>query len=480
MHLRLAGPNGSPNRSLWLEQALAVERPSPPDVLRERRTCDVCIVGGGYTGMWTAWRILEHEPSASIVILEADVCGGGASGRNTGQALSLWTKIETLTKGFGTDEGVRMAHASADAIGDIGAFCEEHGIDAEFRRSGWMILASSRAQLDGWAGFVAACERVGAAPFDPLTREEIERRTGSQAFHGGVFDAQAAIVQPALLARGMRRVLAARGVTIHEGTPVTGIDGATGAVSTPFGSVRASEAVVLALGGWSASLGPLRRAVVAVSSDVVATEPIAERLDRSGWTGGEALTTSRMTLRYTRRSSDGRVMFGRAGAHLGVGGRITRRFDADPAGRQWAGEEIGKYVPAARGARITHVWSGPVDRSVDGLPFFGVLGSSSPRVVYGAGFSGNGVAPSVMGGRILASLALGRRDEWSECGLVRPTGGHFPVEPLRSVGGIVVKAAMHRMEDRQEQDRPVGRLTRAIAAQAPKGLVNVQHKEAGQ
>jgi glycine/D-amino acid oxidase-like deaminating enzyme len=458
-----------------LEQALASEAPAPPQVLRDNVTCDVCIVGGGYTGMWTAVRILEHEPTAKIVILDADLCGSGASGRNTGQALSLWTKIDTLVSACGRDEGVRLAHASADAVGEIGTFAEKHGIAAEFTRSGWMILAGSKSQMGSWDGFVAACERLGVAPFRALTRDEVAERTGSHAFHGGIVDERAAILQPAVLGRGLRRVLVRAGVTIHEGSPAVAIDPATGVVSTPFGQVRARQAIVLALGGWSGGVKALRRAIVPVSSDIVATEPIAAKLDASGWTGGEALTTARMTLRYTRRTSDGRLMFGRAGSHLALGGRITRRFDADLAGRDRSAREIGHYVPAARDARITHVWGGPVDRSVDGLPFFGVLGKRGTPVVYGTGFSGNGVAPSVMGGRILASLALGRHDEWSACGFVRPTGGLFPVEPLRSAGGLLVKAAMHRMEDREEQDRPVGRVTRRVAGLAPKGLVNVQH-----
>ena len=139
-------------RSLWLQEALAAEDGVESAELVEPIRADVCVVGGGYTGLWTALRIGELEPGASIALVEADICGGGPSGRNGGFALSWWPKVETLVKHVGQEEAFRLVRASVDAVDELGAFCEREGIDAHYRRGGWLWTATSPAQLGSWEG----------------------------------------------------------------------------------------------------------------------------------------------------------------------------------------------------------------------------------------------------------------------------------------------------------------------------------------
>jgi glycine/D-amino acid oxidase-like deaminating enzyme len=443
---------------LWLAQADAEE--SPP--LDAAIDADVCIVGGGYSGLWTALRVLELEPGASVVLLEARRCGGAASGRNGGFALSWWSKLPTLLVRAGEEEGLRLARATADAVGEIGAFCEREGVAAGFRRGGWLWTASSRAQLGAWEAAAAACP--GA--FEPVDAAGLSARLGSPALYGGVYERSAATVQPALLARGLRRVAIGRGVRVHERSPMLDLDRDAGVVRTPGGSVRAG-AVVLATNAWLAAERELRRSLAIVSSDVVATEPIPAALRESGWTGGEAISDSRQMVRYWRTTDDGRVVLGRGGGALAHGARFD--FD-DPGDRAAAAaDELPRLVPAARGARIAYAWGGAVDRSVDGLPFFGRLPGRAP-VVYGAGFSGNGVAPCLVGGRVLASLALDREDEWSGSALAHGVPARrFPPEPLRFLGGSLVRRAVDRKERLETHGGRAGALTRGLASLAPKG-----------
>jgi putative aminophosphonate oxidoreductase len=460
-------------RSLWLQEALAAEEGVVSAELREAVRADVCIVGGGYTGLWTALRILELEPDASVVLLEADICGGGPSGRNGGFALSWWPKVETLVKRLGEEEAFRLVIASAGAVAELGAFCEREGIDAQFRRSGWLWTATSPAQLGAWEGAVAAAERAGERPFVPVSAEEARRRTGSPAHLGAVFEAEAASVQPALLARGLRRVAAERGVRIFERSPMVELDRERGSVRTPSGSVDAG-AVVLATGAWLAGVAELRPAVVAVSSDMVATAPIPERLAEAGWTGGEAISNSRLMVHYYRTTNDGRLAFGQGGHRHVFGGRVDDGFfgETPPATRRGIEDDLARLVPFARGVEVTHAWGGPIDRTVDGLPFFGRLPGKIP-IVYGVGYSGNGVAPSLTAGKILASSALGRDDEWSGCGLNRGAAGRFPPEPARYLGAFVVRAAVRRKEGREDEGRGVDALTRRVAGLAPQGFFRV-------
>jgi putative aminophosphonate oxidoreductase len=458
-------------RSLWLQEALfGEEGPETPELM-EQVDADVCIVGGGYTGLWTALRVKELEPDASVVLLEADICGGGPSGRNGGFALSWWPKIETLAKRVGREEALRLVKASENAIGEIGAFCEREGIDAHFHQGGWLWSATSPAQLGSWEGAVRTAEEFGEHPFELLSREEVQARTGSAVHLGAAFEKTAATVQPALLARGLRRVGLARGVRIHEQTPMVELDRAAGVVRTPSGSVRAG-AIVLALNAWAIKIRELARALVVVSSDMVASAPMADRLEESGWTGGEAISNCRLMVHYYRTTRDGRVAFGRGGGRLAFGARVNSNFDQNEGQTDGLKGDLARLVPAAAGIPVTNAWGGPIDRTTDGLPFAGTLRGRG-RIVYATGYSGNGVAPSLTFGKILASSALGLADEWTAAGLNGGPASRFPPEPIRFLGGLVVREAVRRKEGREDRGLSCDPVTGAVAGLAPQGFFRV-------
>lgn len=460
---------GAPiRRSLWLEQAEATGAAGPAAPLRGDVVADVCVVGGGYTGLWTAIELLERQPSARVVLIEAETCGHAASGRNGGFCLSWWPKIETLIERVGVEEARTLAHASSEAIAAIGDFCAAEGIDAHYRRDGWIWTATSRAQEHAWRGALRACERIGERPFAPLSADEVRRRLGSPVHRGGVFEAGAATVHPGLLAVGLRAAARRRGLRLFERSCVVAVDRDEGLVRTPQGTVRAG-AVVLATSAWLSQERRLARAVLPVSSDVVATEPVPDLLERIGWTDGTAVSNSRLMVDYYRTTRDGRIVFGRGGGAIAWRGRFGDAFDHDPRRQDATTGALRRLVPALGDVAITHAWGGAVDRSSDGLPFFGRLPGRVP-VVYGVGMSGNGVAPSVLAGRILASLALGADDRWSRCGLVAGVPGRFPPEPLRFLGGRLVRAAVQRKETREDDGLPVDWVTRRLAALAPSGF----------
>jgi len=351
-------------RSLWLEEALAGEEESPR--LEGTERADVCVVGGGYTGLWTALRLKELDPALDVALVEADVCGGGPSGRNGGFALTWWSKFTTLKKLCGAEEALRLARASAAAVGEIGAFCAEHGIDADFRPEGWLWSATNPAQLGAWSETVAAIERHGERPFAELDAEETAARAGSPRHLGGVFEAAAARVQPALLARGLRRVARERGIRIFERSPVTRI---RPLVRTERGAVEAAR-VVLATGAWAVQARPLRRALVVVSSDIVATEPLGDRLS----IGGLCISDSRLLVNYYRLTRDGRLAFGKGGGTIAYNGRVGAAFHG-PSPRADAVEAgMRSIYPNLADARVEASWTGPIDRSLHGLPFFCRLG----------------------------------------------------------------------------------------------------------
>ena len=463
----------APVRSLWLEEALEREDVEE-QMLSERTRADICIVGGGYTGLWTAIRIKELEPAADVAVVEADICGGGPSGRNGGFALSWWSKIDTLIKRAGETEALRLAQAAESAVSEIGEFCAREGIDAQFEQSGWLWTATSAAQVGGWNGAIETAGRLGAKPFEVVEPEDVRARTGCSAHVAGLFDRAAAKVHPGFLARGLRRAAATRGVRIYERSAMVDLDRDNGVVRTPQGSVEAG-AVVLALNAWALLVPELRRAIVAVSSDMIATAPMQEKLAVSGWTGGECVSNSRLMVHYYRTTKDGRVAFGRGGGRIAFGARVNENFDYNARQTRELKEELPRLVPAAAGVPITHAWGGPIDRSRDGLPLFGSLPGRT-HIVYATGFSGNGVAPSLTAGKILASSALRRDDEWSGSEINSGIPARFPPEPVRFVGGLVVRAAVRRKERREDVGKSVDPLTMRIAALAPAGFFRVSRR----
>jgi putative aminophosphonate oxidoreductase len=461
-------------RSLWLQEALRPGEDAPS--LKGDVRADVCIVGGGYTGLWTAIRLKEHDPALDIVLVERDVCGGGASGRNGGFVLSWWAKFGSLAKICGTEEALRLARASAQAVADIGAFCEEHGIDAHYRPDGWLWTATSPAQIGAWDETLADLERLGEQPFVRLEPAEVASRAGSPTHLAGVYEPTAATVQPALLARGLRRLALERGVRIHEHSPMRSLDrGRPPRVRTPHGSVTA-EKFVLALNAWAIGLRELRRALVVIASDVVATAPMPERLARIGWTDGTCIDDSRMLVNYYRTTLDGRIIFGMGGGTLAYGGRIGAEFDGASPRADEVAASLHRLYPMLRDVPVTHSWTGPIDRSGPGLPFFARLGGRED-ILYGVGYSGNGVGPTYLGGRILASLVLGLDDEWAGAGLARDPVGGFPPEPFRYVGGLLVRAAVARKERAEDAGRRSDRPTVLLASLAPAGLVPLKQAE---
>ena len=206
--------------SHWLTEAGPSVAEETAPALEGDARADICIVGGGFCGLWTALRLKERDPAIDVAIVEKDECGSGASGRNGGFVLSWWAKFGSLCKFCPSDEAARLARASADAVGEIGRFCTENGIDAHYRGDGWLWAASNQAQDDSWNALVDTLERHQLHPFELWERETVKRRSGTDRHVSGVYEPTGATVQPALLARGLRSVALAKGVRIYERTPL--------------------------------------------------------------------------------------------------------------------------------------------------------------------------------------------------------------------------------------------------------------------
>jgi glycine/D-amino acid oxidase-like deaminating enzyme len=484
----------------WLEEAGDV---TAAPALAGDISADVVVIGGGYAGLWTAWQLRER--GATVALLEADVCGHGPSGRNGGFCETLWTHLPSLIERFGAERALETAYASAESVEAIGAWCEAQGVDAWFRRSGYLMVSTAPAHdaiLDEVLA-VAPTDRVIA-----LDEAAVRARCASPRFRRGIFVPDDATVQPARLALGLRERVMRAGAAVYEHSRVralrvegaapprghgasagvsggngasagvsggngasAGVSGGNGASSarrgvvaeTAHGRVRAGAAV-LAINAATRGFAPLRGRVSVTSSHIVLTEPVPDVVEALNWTGGECITDARTFVHYFRTTLDGRIAFGWGGGRLAPGARLGGRIEIDPEIAGATREHLVRMFPALEGRAITHAWGGPIDVSPSHLPQIGSLDGAP--VHYAFGFTGNGVGPCHLAGRVLAALAT---NEPTPLALVDPAPARVPPEPLAWLGGNLVRRAFIRKERLEEDGRAVDPLTRVIAA-APRAL----------
>jgi glycine/D-amino acid oxidase-like deaminating enzyme len=460
----------------WMQEAGGVE-PVAPAV--GELDADVVVLGGGYTGMWTAWHVLEREPDARIALVEADVCGHGPSGRNGGFCETLWTSLPSLRERFGDERALAACEASAESVRAIGAWCEAEGVDAWYGPAGYVMTSTKPADDAKLDAILAAATELGvggpSSSVGPTMRvvaldgPGVRARCDSARFRRGLFVPDDATVQPARLALGLRRRLLERGVAVHERSRVRAlrVEGPHEVVAETGSARVRARAAVLALNAATRGVPPLRSRLSVTSSHIVLTEPVPDVLEAIGWTGGEAVTDGRLLVHYFRTTPDGRIAFGWGGGRLAWGARLKGRVEVDPDIADATRRQLVELFPSLAGRRITHAWGGPIDVSPSHLPQIGSLPGGP--VHYAFGFTGNGVGPSHLAGRVLAGLALGATDADTRLALVDPSPAFVPPEPLAWVGGMAVRSALIRRERLQEAGRDPDPLTRAVCA-APRAL----------
>ena len=436
----------------WLAEAGGVE---PAPALEGDVTADVVVIGGGYAGLWTAWQLLER--GASVAVLEADVCGHGPSGRNGGFCETLWSNFPDLVERFGRSRALAAAQASSESVAAIGAWCEAQGVDAWFKRRGFLFASTAEPQdrvVDEILGSGAPPDKVVA-----LDSAALRARCDSPRFRRGVLVPDDATVHPARLALGLRARVIERGARVFERSRVRALRGTV--AETAHGRVRAGAAV-LTVNAAARGVKPLRHRLAVTSSHIVLTEPVPDALERLGWTGGESITDARTFLHYFRTTDDHRIVFGWGGGRLAAGARLNGRVEVDPAVAAETRRHLFELLPATEGARITHAWGGPIDVSPSHLPQVGTL----DKMHFAFGFTGNGVGPCHLAGRILAARAAG---ETPDVELPEADTVPVPGEPLAWAGGMLVRAAFLRRERLESEGRRADPLTRAVTA-APRAL----------
>lgn len=435
----------------WLQTA-----PDPPPVLPlvGRATADVAIVGGGYTGLWTAIHLKEAEPSLDVVVLEAATVGHGASGRNGGFAMCLLDfSLAHLHRRYGTDRA-RACHLAVErSIDEMQEAIDRHRIDCDWRKGGLLMVATNPGQQDRLQADLEAASAMGLGDsVRYVERDDLLARVRSTSYLDAVWEPQCAVLHPAKLVRGLSRAAERLGVRIHQRSPVLEIgDDAT--LRTPDGAVAAQQAV-LATNAWAHEAPAFRRKVRPLYTYVLMTEPLSpEQWSRVGWDGFEGVEDKRNYVHYYRRTLDGRILWGGTDA-LDHRGRIGTRLDSAARVRAALEHSFRATFPQLRDLGFAHHWGGPIGVTGTFLPVFGTLAGG--RVHYGVAYNGHGVAPSHLGGKILRDRVLGRTSELTDLPFVDGREIAFPPEPLATMGSALSRRALRRQDRRLEAGRREG------------------------
>jgi glycine/D-amino acid oxidase-like deaminating enzyme len=396
---------------------------------------DVAIVGGGLTGLWTAWYLLERDPSLSIAVLEKEIVGFGASGRNGGWCSALFPRsTASLERAHGREAALAMRRAMIDTVDEVGRVAASIGLDIDFVKGGTIAFARSGVQLAAARAEVAEAAGFGV---DLVEFREQDRVRAAGAL-GATFDPACARLHPAKLVRGLARALEARGVTIVEGTEV--VDFPSRAVRTTRGTVRCRH-VVVATEGYGATMPATRRRVLPLYSLMIATEPLPDSLwDEIGIDHGHTFTDFRHLLVYGQRTADNRFAFGGRGARYHWGSSIRSEYDRVPAVFDHLRRTLVEMFPAIGDVAVTHRWGGPLGVARDWHASASYDQSSG--IATAGGYVGDGLSTTNLAGRTLADLITGADTALVSLPWVNHRSPAWEPEPWRFLGANAGLTAM--------------------------------------
>jgi glycine/D-amino acid oxidase-like deaminating enzyme len=425
------------DKSFWL--ASAPYTPNPP--LAGEVKADVAVLGGGYTGLATAYFLKKAEPALRVVLLEAEIIGFGASGRNGGFSMTLFGLTLSVTAAlFGKEKARQAHHYMEQAVELVESLVREHKLECEYERPGFLRVATTPLYAKRIHEEVELAQRLGLEGIEWIDGEAARREVNSPLYLGAWREPRCGLVNPAKLAWELKRLIVSMGVQVFEHTPGTSIErraeGLT--IHTPQGRVACSK-LALATNAYSHLIPMLRRKQVPAFTHIVLTEPLRpEHFAEIGWGHRQGIEDARNLVHYYRLTRENRLLMGGRDVSLAVGGDMQR--DENPITFAKLEDDVRQLFPALRDIRFTHRWGGPVSVPMQMIPALGYLGD--PRVAYSPGH-GHGVSLTHLNGWTLADLLLEKKSERTQAFFVNRRVLPWPPEPLRLLASLGILGYMH-------------------------------------
>jgi glycine/D-amino acid oxidase-like deaminating enzyme len=418
---------------------------------------DVAIVGAGYTGLWTAYYLKSLEPGLRVAIVEAEIAGFGASGRNGGWCLGTLSGMATFMKGDASQraEGIRLQRAIFDTVAEVGRVCEHEGIDCHWAHGGNLTFATAPAQVELIREEIDFWHGLGFGDDDVRWLEpgECSERVGAATNLGGFFLKHCAAIHPTRLVRGLADVVERMGVAIYEQSPARSLE--PGVVITDGGRLRA-ETVLRATEGYSVSLEGCERLLLPLHSMMIATEPLPEYVWKEiGLADRETFADLRRMVTYGQRTADDRIAFGTRGQYF-YGSQVRNVFSADDPVFGVVKGVLDSMFPVLRDHPVSHRWGGALGVPRDWRPSVGL--DRATGLGFAGGYVGEGVAASNLAARTLADLVLARDSELATLPLVGADFPRWEPEPLR----WLAETGVRRLGDSLDRAELAGKNTPKI------------------
>ena len=436
--------------SFWLETCGDDLTPRP--ALNGSVDVDVAILGAGYSGLWTAYYLLQQQPSLKVAIVEKEIAGFGASGRNGSWCTAHFpVSLGAIAKHYGREQAIALYRAMANSVDEVARVAVAEGIDIHFAKGGGMTVAHGPQQLPAVRDAHAEFEKFGLGDrVELLDKAGADARVRIAGVLGAIYYKDAANIHPGRLVRGLARAVERRGAKIYEQTEVTGFTtGSAPALHTARGDLRA-KTIVLCGEAYLARLPGMRRTLLPVYSLMTLTEPLsASDWAEIGWRNRECVDSCRLTIEYMAKTADGRILFGGRGAPYHFGSRIEDEYDRHEPTIRMFQESVRQWFPRLKDIRFTHAWGGPLGAPRDFMPtmmYDPARGLASAR-----GYVGNGVATTNLSGRVLADLITGTKSEITTLPCVNHRSPKWEPEPFRYIGVQFVANAYWRIDQKAER-----------------------------
>lgn len=439
--------------SFWMETA--GEPLTPRTSMTRSSEVDVAILGGGYSGLWTAYYLLRANPGLRVAIVEKEIVGFGASGRNGGWCSSKFPVTPgMLSHRFGRQAARALMLAMRATVDEVARVCDEEAIDAQFRKGGMLSLARGAHQYPMIRAAFESYEALGLADQARLmSAEEANERVKVTKVCGALYTPHNASVHPGRLVRGLARAVERHGGIIYEQTPVISFEGGTAPrLLTAAGELRAKVALVLAGEAYLTRLRKLHRALVPMYSLIALTEPLTgEQWSQIGWQNGESISSNRYTVDYLTKTADGRILFGSRGAPYLFGSEITDEQDRHAPTHARIERAVVEWFPMLERIKFTHFWGGPVGMPRDWMPAASF--DLATRIATARGYTGQGVSTTNLAGRVLADLIMSKHSELEALPLAQRHSPNWEPEPLRWIAVRYAQEAFLRLDEAAETGR---------------------------
>ncbi|SFE80569.1 NAD(P)/FAD-dependent oxidoreductase [Alteribacillus iranensis] len=442
------------NKSFWLENCQDNLTPRPS--LEESKVVDIAIMGAGFTGLWTAYYLIRQNPSLNIVILEKEITGYGASGRNGGWCYPVFSVTpSTLLERYGKSMARELQLAMFDSVTEIGNVIEKENIQCDWTIGGGLKVSLGQQGIPSLENELLTYKKMGIdAHYQLLNKSQLEKRVRIQGAERGIYTKHSAVLNPAKLARQLANVLEGYGVKIYEQTEVQKIKEGTSRkgsrLITQSGSVTANIASVIAGEAYVSQLKEFQRKVIPMYSLITLTEPLTkQQWSEIGWESRESIGSTRYSINYLQRTRDGRILFGGRGQPYRFGSKIKDSFDVHGPTHKTLQQMLKKWFPSLNNIGFTHSWGGPVGITRDWTPNFQF--NKHSRIANAWGYVGQGVSTTNLAGRILRDLIYEKESSLTKLPMVQHQSRNWEMEPLRWIGARFVQNGLERVDRKSEK-----------------------------